>query len=61
MNKNTILPIGATALSSILLLSGFGMSSAQAVTRSTSSIITKVPSTLNNIASSSRYVLEIKS
>jgi len=48
MNKKTTLPIGAIALASILILSGFGMSSAQAATGSTTSIIAKVPSTLNN-------------
>ena len=49
MNKKTTLPLGAIALSSILLLSGFGLSSsAHAATGSTSTIIAKVPSTLNN-------------
>ena len=49
MNKKTTLPIGVIALASILLVSGFGLSSsAHAATGSTSTIVAKVPSTLNN-------------
>jgi len=48
MNKKTTLSISAVALASILLVSGFGLSSVSAQTSSQTSIKAKVPSTLEN-------------